>query len=240
MPMVQYWKTAESAQAKVTTGKDGSLVMMIDGEKEPFPGFPRGHLLFGKLSKLKHEIKNQIFNDSWKMLEDGKSPEEVMARVRKEVLPRIYQLSLQTKYDQVPIEKMCRPVKEIYRAWTKVAPGSANLRDILCLILQEDDSYRFRVQWIVTYFGWLRYFNPVKAFDRALAVLEHGEVIDDMKERQRLLRRILGTLLKDPHMKMRFEQFMREVDWNKVKLSKADKFHFRGKYFKVDLDKFEY
>lgn len=242
MRMVQYWKTKTSAEAKVTKGKDGNTIMMIEGESEPFPGYPRGFLLFGKLSKLKHEIKNQVFNESWHLLESGATPETIVARIRQEVLPRIVTLSKETKYDHVPIEKMSPAVKEIYRAWGVVAPGENSLavRDITCFILQEDDSYRMRLQWIVPYMGLLRYINPVKAFDNALQWLEHAEVIDDMKERQRLFRRIFMAILENPHIRSRFIAFMKEVNWRKVALSKADKFHFRGKYFRVDLDKFSY
>ena len=46
--------------------------------------------------------------------------------------------------------------------------------------------------------------------------------------------------LKDERIKELFLKFCKEVDWDKVKLSEADKYHFRGKYFRVDLDLFEY
>ena len=42
---------------------------------------------------------------------------------------------------------------------------------------------------------------------------------------------IVGTL---------FDIFVKEVDWNKVKLSKADKYYFRAKYFKVDHPVYDY
>ena len=32
----------------------------------------------------------------------------------------------------------------------------------------------------------------------------------------------------------------REMDWNKLRLTPADKYHFRGKWFKVDFDRFAY
>lgn len=248
MPMVRYWKFQEKVEAKVTTNKDGALVMHMDGEDEVFPGFPRGYLLFGKLSKLKHEIKNRIFNDSWWALEAGKSEKEVVERIKGEVFEHLFVLAEETQYDRVPYSRMIGPVKEIYRAWTKVARSerSKKLRDILCFVLQEDDGYRFRCQWLVTWFNTNRWYmrlfgkDPVKQFDRALSFLEHGEVIGDMKEKARLLRRILMVGLRDKSIREQFIEFCREVDWNKVALTRADKYHFRGKYFKVDYDLFEY
>lgn len=237
MPMVKYWKIKDKVDAKVMRSKEGALIMKMEGEDQPFPGFPRGFLLFGKLSKLKHEIKNQIFNESWALLEKGDSTDTVVSRIIYEILPKIFTLALETKYDQVPESKMIPAVREIYRAWTKVAPPMTYpLRDILCFILQEDDSYRFRVQFISNYFT----NDALTSLDKALGILEHAEVIDDMKERQRLLKRILMAFVKDDRVKPLFLAFFKEVDWKKVHLTEADKYHFRGKYFKVDYDLFDY
>lgn len=247
--MSKYWKTKESQEAKVTRNKDGALIMKIMGEDEDFPGFPRGHLLFGKLSKLKHEIKNQIFNEAWRKLDEGIPEQDIIQEIRTETFDRIFALAEETKYDQVPPERMFEPVREIYRAWTVVAPGerSKKVRDILTFILQEDDSYRFRFQWMVKWYfnpntWYLRIFgkDPVDRFEKALKMVEIGEVIGDMKERQRLLKRILMLLLKDPRIRDLFVKFCKEVDWKKVSLKKSDEYHFRAKYFKVDLPLFDY
>lgn len=242
MPMVQYWKYRVGNLASVRKQKDGSVAMFLEGEAQPLAGVPRSHILFGPISKMKHEIKNQIFNESWAMLENQNTPGQIAYRA-KNLIPELYKYYEAMRYDVVPPETMLPPVREIYRAWTKAAPSAKSymLRDMLCFVLQEDDGYRNRVQWIATHFSWLlKRTNPVKCLDRAFAFLEHAEVIDDMKERQRLLRRVTMALLEDEGMHKAFLAFWKEIDWNKVKLTEADKYHFRGKYFKVDLDKFEY
>lgn len=238
--MVRYWKHKINAEAVYTT-QHGKPVLKIEGEKYPTSGIPRGHLLDGKLSKLKHEIKNQIFNDAWAQLERNESPQEIAERIKIVVLPNIYSLFENHKYDCVPKEELCPAVEEIYRAWTKVGKGLV-LRDIMCHILQEDDSYRFRVQWLADWFPWwFRLAEPAKVLNAALCVMEHAEVIDDMKERIRLLRRILiEVVLRDKEMRIAFNQFFTEANWRKVKLTKADRYYFRGKYFKVDYGLFDY
>lgn len=238
--MVKYWKKNESVPAKVVKSKDGSLIMWLEGEKYPLPTFPRGHILYGQLSKLKHEIKNQIFNESWHKLEEGIKGEEVVMDIKRKLFNEIPKYFEPLKYDILPPESMCLAVREIHRAWTKVSPETGVLRDYLCMILQEDDSYRWRVSWLVKWFGWFMKRHPVKSFDYALKMLEHGEVIGDMKERQRLLRRILTLVLEDENIRNKFEMLFREINWNKIKLTKADAYYFRGKYFKVDLDLFDY
>ena len=239
MPMVRYWKHKAFTQAHITTGKKGETIMVMHGEDYPMMGLPRGHILFGPLSKLKHEIK-QVFNESLRRLEEGGDRSDVI-RELKEALKRCLVHMEALKYDLMPARRMSPAVKEIYRAWTKVAPGEASLklRDCLCLILQEDDGYRYRVQWLAGWFPFFK-FNPIKSFDKALGIAEHAEVIGDMKERLRLLRRILLLALEDPAIKKSFNSFFKEVNWNKVKLTDGDKYHFRGKYFKVDLAVLEY
>lgn len=240
MPMVQYWKYKEAVVAKITKAKDGSQIMILEGEKYPLTTYPRGYLLFGLLSKLKHEIKNQVFNESWTKLEVGENKDEIIADIKKTLFEEIPKYYEPMKYDLLPPQTMCPAVREIYRAWTKISPETGILRDYLCLIIQEDDSYRYRVSWLVTWFGWLAKRNPIKTFEYALSMLEHGEVIKDMKERQRLLKRILMLVLEDENIREKFIRLFKEIDWRKVKLTKGDKYHFRGKYFKVDLDVLEY
>ena len=245
MEMVSYWKDKESVTAKVTNAEDGSLIMCLEGEKYPFPTYPRGHLLFGPLSKLKHEIKVQIFNENWWKLEAGVSKKEVIKDIKSKLFNEIAEIAELSKYDMLPLNKMTPSVREIYRAWTKIAPEKTYpLRDYLCFILQEDDGYRMRLQWLVEYFNpnawYLRWVNPIELFEKALNMIEQAEVIGDMKERERLLRRILLVCLEDNTIGDLFVKLCREIDWNKVKLTEADKYHFRGKYFKVDYKIIEY
>ena len=252
MPMVNYWKTKEYVEAKVTKAPDGSTVMIMEGESEPFPGFPRGHILipmhgkFAPLSILKHEIKNQVFNESWRKLEAGEKEEKIIADIKSVLFGQIAEISELTRYDRLPPSAMCPAVREIHRALTVVAGKDQrilNLRDYLCFILQEDDAYRFRVQWMVKYFnpGWFTKSKALlKTFNLALQAIEHAEVIGDMKERIRLLRRILMLALKDENIFAYFQKFSKECDWNKVLIRKSDMYHFRAKYFKADHDILEY
>jgi hypothetical protein len=71
-------------------------------------------------------------------------------------------------------------------------------------------------------------------------MLEHGEMIGDMKERQRLFRRIFMVVTRDKEMGEGFKLLMKELDWKKLRLTKADKYFFRAKYFKVDYPEYAY
>ncbi len=256
MPMVRYWKTTEALPAAITTNKDGATIMkMGDGDRREdydFPGFPRGHILFGdfrgsghgSLSVLKHTVKNQVFNYAWYALEEGKSHEEIISHIKGVSLPEVFKIIEEVKYDLIPYEKMFGAVKEVWRAMTVLEqrhPESKMIRplkEVLTFLMSDDDAYRMRIQWIVQVFS--RFKNPIENMDIALQELQHAEVVGDMKERIRLLRKGLMLLLEDQRIKSLFLEFWKEVDWKKLKLSKGDKYHLRAKYFKVDMDKFEY
>lgn len=246
--MVQYWKTKVSVEAKVTTDKTGSYIMWMDGEKYPFPGFPRGSILFKQLSKLKHEIKNQIFNDSWAKLEAGEDDENVIRYIKDTLFTNIKALMDERRLLLLPPERMAEMPRELWRAMTVLEKRHNSekiklLKEVLCFILQEDDAYRFRVQWIMQYFKLVPFFgvrNVIKTFDFALSQIEHAEIVGDMKERMRLLRRILMLALKNKTIANLFEELCKEWDWKKMRLSKGDKYFFRGKWFKVDYPKFQY
>ena len=258
MAMVQYWKKNNGVvAAKVIKDKNGALVMKMEGEKEVFPGFPRGHLLFGTLSKLKHEIKTQIFNESWAKLEEGVSVKDIATDVKRKIVDGLRITDDKTipvgklgdpimdycLLDMVPPEKMIPTAREVWRVLSimeKKEPKLHWFKLALTYVLQEDDAYRFRFQWLAGVLtSWL-FKNPIKSLKIALEELENAEIVGDMKAKQRLLARVLGALLHDPKISSLFLDFYREMDWKKVKLTKADKFHFRGKWFKVDWLLFPY
>ena len=82
---------------------------------------------------------------------------------------------------------------------------------------------------------------PVRELYRALDELENAEVIPDMKGRIRLIKKVITFFLQeDDAYRMRWQWIMERINMKKVKLTKADKYYFRGKYFKVDHDKLDY
>jgi len=256
---VKYWKKQEAVEAKVMRAPEGHLVMQMQGEKYVFPGFPRGLLLYGSLSPLKHLIKNRVFNETWKLLEEGGSEAEAAIHI-KQALDSLFTIQDTGKpedqdsraikayrYDALPYESLNPPVKEIWRAFTAIEKSGhrvKGLKELICFILQEDDGYRMRVQFLSRFFNpnswWRRWRDPVKDFEMALNMLEHAEVVGDMKERVRLLRRVLLVALQDPAIKKCFELLCKEMDWNKLKLTDADLYFLRAKWFKADYPYMDY
>lgn len=251
--LVQYWKTGDIARAKLVTLDDGSYAMLIEGEKYPLYGFPRGPVLFGPLARMKHIGKNLIFNQSWKMLEEGCTNEEVMMFVKNVAFPQVFKEIEEMRYDMFPPERLCPAVREIWRAMGVVGKDNQSieyLKKAITFGLQEDDAYRFRIQWVAKYLNpshWLRkvfYFGRKyslkKELEFAFSFLEHAEITPDMKGRARLIKRIVMLFLEDKELGNLIEAIVKELDWKRLLLSKSDIYFFRGKYFKVDLERFSY
>lgn len=257
--MVQYWKTGDNARAKLVILADGAYAMVIEGEKYPLYGFPRGPVLFGPVARLKYLVKNLIFNQIWELLEEKKTNEEIMSYVKNAAIPEILKEIEKNKYDMFPYERMCPFAKELWRTLTEVEkqiPGDIArqqfeiLKKGITFFLQEDDAYRFRVQWVAKFINpkaWWRkiwYFGKVYSFEKELGAvlnfLENSEIVIDMKLRIKLIKRILFVFLEDKEFGELINKVIKELNWKKLYLSKSDRYFFRGKYFKVDNDKFDY
>lgn len=245
--MVSYWKTSEAVAAKVMRKPEGHYVMQMKGEKYEFPGYPRGSLLYGKLSPLKHWVKNLIFNESWALLEEGKTNEDITDNVITHLKGKLSELTEDAKYEMLPYESLQPPVKELWRAFEATEKKHNSelvplIKQMMCFILQEDDGYRFRLQFIAQFYnpkGWFRR-DIITDFYKVLGLLEHAEIVGDMKERIRLLKRVLLSLLGDKRVVSIFDTLVHEIDWKKVKLTKADKYFLRAKYFKADYPYLQY
>lgn len=256
--MVQYWKTGDLARAKLVTMPDNSYAMLIEGERYPLYGFPRGPVLFGPLARLKHIAKNLVFNQVWKFLEEGTTNEEVMAYLKNVALPEILKEVEKSKYHFFPPEKMCPAVRELWRAFTAVqkrfglGEEFATLKLGITFFFQEDDAYRFRLQWLAKYANpraWARKLYRVftgkpyslkKEIETLFSLLGDAEITPDMKGRSTLIKRVLLALLEDKDFGKLIEATMWELDWKKLRLNKADSYYMRGKYFKVEHDKYDY
>mgnify|MGYP001607421373 CR=1 FL=1 len=83
-------------------------------------------------------------------------------------------------------------------------------------------------------------YSLKKELEWAFNFLENAEVVPDMKGRARLIKRTVFAFLEDPEFGAYIGALVKELNWRKLCLSRADKYYFRGKYFKCDLERFDY
>ena len=253
---VKYGQGSGVAKCRVRIGKDGSRNMEIEGEKYWFPGFPRQHVLIGgSLQKFKKAMKFKIFHamfnivpaikedelspflkDIWRvfrMMKHAEITEDMRSEVwnlclaytyfmhkgkdvlsGKELMNTLKPLWSEVKYDMIPIEQCCSFVKEIWNALTElekletdedIKDFERTLKKFFCFFMQEDDAWRFRWQWVFERFNRKIYSK----YD-------------------------LADLANKNNYQVRFQFVLSQMNYNKCKLSKIDKYHFRGKWFRPE------
>ena len=259
--MVRYWKDGDVARAKLVVLQDGAYAMVIEGEKHPLYGFPRGPVLFGPLAKLKYLAKNLIFNETWRLLEEKKSNDDILLYLFNDVRPILLNEIRGIKYDMFPPERLCPAMQELWRGLTVVEEGIKvkSLREDfkafkegITFFFQEDDAYRFRLQWMAKFINpenkWRKLYYIIKrkpySFKEELKtvfdLIGDAEIVPDMKGREKLIKRIVTFLLDIKETEKLVEDIVKELDWKKIELSKADTYYFRGKFFKVDFENWDY
>ena len=135
--MVKYWKWGNGVMAYQTKAPDGSIRLKMEGEEHLYPGLPRGHVLLGPLAKMKHAVKNRVFND---------------------VFAELKAMADDAKYEMVPPEKMVGSVRHIYELLSHMEQMEVVedmkarmrlIRMVMTFFLQEDDAYRMRAQYFL-------------------------------------------------------------------------------------------
>lgn len=132
--VVQYGdKTGKQVAQPGFNKETGEIELKIQGEKYPLRAFPRHHVLHGPMVELKRKMKNLVIESLAQHLEKVipfKIPEEQWASPIKE-LARVFDLMIESE-DEPSMKHMI-----------------GQLRDPICMVLQEDDAWRFRAQWFL-------------------------------------------------------------------------------------------
>lgn len=144
--------------------------------------------------------------------------------------------------------KYCTFVREIYRTFDKInienKVGLENLRDVICVFLEFDDAYRYRIQDAFSEFKikkdnpnmmWYPFINMpiiisdddkiIEEIQRILNILNERELCEHMKMRWRVIKHLFTLLKFFPKAKKNIIEFFKTLDINKIRLSVEDKYH---------------
>ena len=125
---VQYGeKKGKELSQPVFNKKTNSMELHVRGEKYPMRAFPRHHVLHGPMAPLKRYIKNLIIEQLVKCL-PYKIPDENLAPPVRE-LARVFDVMMKAE-DEPEMKRLL-----------------GQFKDAICMILQEDDAWRYRIQW---------------------------------------------------------------------------------------------
>jgi hypothetical protein len=107
--------------------KTQSMELQIKGEKYALRGFPRQAILHGPMVPLKRYMKNFIIEALVKCM-PFKIPDENLVEPVRE-MARVFDLLIEAE-DEPDMKKLM-----------------GQMKDAVCMILHEDDAWRFRWQW---------------------------------------------------------------------------------------------
>jgi len=127
---VQYGdRQGKEISQPVWNEEEQTTELHIRNERYPMRAFPRHHVLHGPLAPLKRYIKNLIIEQLVQCL-PYKIPDENMAIPVREVA-RVFDL-LSVAEDEPEMKRLVLQFK-----------------DAICMVLQEDDAWRYRFQWFL-------------------------------------------------------------------------------------------
>lgn len=125
---VQYGEKSGKEMAEpIFNEKTQSMELHISGERYPLRGFPRHHVLHGPMAPLKRYVKNFIIEALVKCLPYKIPDEKLVPSVRE--LARVFDLLIEAE-DEPDMKHLTKQFK-----------------DAICMVLNEDDAWRFRAQW---------------------------------------------------------------------------------------------
>ena len=127
--------------------------------------------------------------------------------------------------------RFCKSVREVYGAF-KVFDSIAihRVRNIVCMILQFDDAYRYRFQDALGGLNQIAFIlNPKKELKRIVAVLMERESDPRMKDTWRVLDAIITLAFLYPGGKKKAKQFISLINLENIKLDKDDQFYAKKK-----------
>lgn len=141
---------------KVIVPKEGGIKTYVRGFKYPYPGYPHR-----ETAKIIEVVKRTLML-TIRMFKPSKNPFKLirLRRTIKRFIPLWIDFAIWALRDsQLKPKLYSRPVREIYRLFDIMIKREDNLnlkdkwrkiRDITCMIIEFDQSYRFRIQDVLS------------------------------------------------------------------------------------------
>jgi len=126
--------------------------------------------------------------------------------------------------------RYCVSVRELYQAMDetiRVGEGRLHrIRDIICMVLEFDDAYRYRFQYT---FGQLNKENfrqnPYKELFRLLSIMEEAEIDKRLRGTWKMMRKLLWLSFLSRELREGIVGTVYRMDPEKVNLDEADRYY---------------
>lgn len=214
---------------RVEFPKEGGIQTYMQDIEYPYAGYPFYEFvdkvdIFKKvarafLSGMYHSLKSQ-----WKIRFLTLIPSIWVAKCL--VRAGIYVFYKNIERFRIKPIKYCKAVRELYRSFTENTSGelSYQLRDVLCMVLEFDNAYRFRFQDIIT--ELYQNNDIVKELDKMFMIMQSRERTQFIHDTWTLFRLTVKYYLKyDKELKLIIDNVLKNINIDEVKFTKADKYY---------------
>lgn len=223
------------ALTHVEMPETGGVLTYMEGYDEPYKGFPFHEFVdkIDTIKKLSRGVLSSLFHDVKKR---NKLQVALLVLVPwlfndllKGTIYAFHRIIIRFKIKEL---RYCDAVREVYRAMSERFPEETvesveireRVRDLLCMVLENDNAYRFRFQDIIVELDKeaLRK-NPSKELVRLLSVMQTREKGQDVADTWTLLKTFLPMyLFVNTKVKKEIVRLLSGLDLEKVRLSKED------------------
>src|SRR3990167_919928 len=214
---------------RVEFPKDGGVLTYMEGQEYPYKGFPLDTIvdkidLFKKftrnaLSGFYHSLKHK--NRLWLLT---LIPAAWMFKsVIRAVIYTFYRIMERTRIKSI---RYSDSMRELYRAFSKEnSELRLQLRDMICMILEFDNAYRFRFQDISAEIDKDRLQKkPVKELLRLFEIAQSREKDQYLKDTWTLFKLLIRIYFRlDKEMLFIVQDVLLDLDVEKTKLDEGDK-----------------
>lgn len=219
---------------KVEFPSEGGVLSFQEGLEQPYRGFPFFEVvekidLIKKITRASLSgIYHSIRTKKWLLLTLLPS----VWMFKSLIWAGIYALYRLIERTRIKPWFYSQAIRELYRAFSvprqKEKPRTIELRlmlrDLICMILEFDNAYRFRFQdWIGELNKEALKKNPTKEFGRILKIASQREKTQEIKDTWKLVKMFNFYLKFDFELKKMLKDILGELDIEKVKLTTEDK-----------------
>lgn len=225
------------ALQKVEFPEAGGIFTWMEGYEQPYRGFPF-HEFVDRIDFIK-KISRATLSGLFHALKGKKArlitliPAIWLLRVALRVIVYVFSRMV----ERFRIKRICysQPIRELHRVFSMERYGEdektrilrLQLRDLICMILEFDNAYRYRMQDIIVELNQLVLRKkPIPELVRLLTILQTREKEQDIIDTWTLLKLFVRFYLRiDRQLKHLIIDVFSQLDLNEMKLSIEDKFY---------------
>jgi len=221
---------------KVEFPEEGGVLTYMEKYSYPFKGYP--HFEFVEKIDFVKKVNRAFLSGIYHQLKNRKKLWFLTLLPGLWVIKDTVRAWIHTSYRfierfRIKKERYCTFVREFYKAFDTSSDGIKQkdkelcfkIRDLLCMVLEFDNAYRFRAQDILAELDKEKLRkNAIKEFLRLISIMTSREKTQEIKDTWTLIRHWLSLYLRyDRSMTKIIKNTILEIDIEKVKLSIEDK-----------------